>query len=453
VWCERRLLARIHRYTLDRLRAEIQPVTPAEFMRFLFRWHHVEPGHQMRGVDGLGSVMDALDGCELPAVAWEADILPARVDEYEPGLLDRLCMAGRVAWGRFSGPALGGSGLRTSGPLKSSPIAMFKRDSNAAWAALVGERNLAELSEEAAQVREALEKRGASFFDDLVRETGLLATRVERALGELAALGYVTSDSFAGLRALLTPSDRRPALAGRARSHRATGLYGVDTAGRWVLLDVPGTKSVQDDGAASAAKDSTKGSSPGSGPAEAGAAASLKTSGTPRFASVGASWERPEVERFARALLRRYGVVFRRVLDREPLAPPWRNLVMVLRRLEARGEVRGGRFITGFTGEQFALAEAVTVMRAVRKEGPTEQLIVISAADPLNLTGVVTPGERIPAFASTRIGYRAGVPIFVREKGEVRSLVSGDAPPSHEITMAMSKRKIPPALRAYVGRR
>jgi ATP-dependent Lhr-like helicase len=417
-WCERRLLARIHRYTLDRLRAEIQPVTPADFMRFLFRWQRVESGQRARGPEGLAAILEGLDGCELPAVAWEADVLSARVEQYEPSLLDRLCLAGRIAWGRLSPPTGDGSGLRSSGPLRSTPVAIFFRESQSFWGALSQAPDPGALGEEAARVREVLERKGASFFADLVSATGLLPTQVERALGELVALGHVTADAFAGLRALLTPSEKRPSLGEGTRRRRAVSIYGVDTAGRWSLLD-------------------------------RGAAASHEGEAERAVRP----WERPEVERFARALLRRYGVVFRRLLVREPLAPPWRDLVMVYRALEARGEVRGGRFVTSFSGEQFAIPEAVGVLRSVRREQANEEVVVVSAADPLNLTGVVTPGERIPTQASTRIGYRAGVPVFVREKSTVRSLVPGDSPPDPVVARALARPRVSPALRAYVAGR
>jgi ATP-dependent Lhr-like helicase len=415
-WCERRLLARIHRYTLDRLRAEIQPVTPAEYMRFLFRWQRVEPEQRARGPEGLAAVLEGLDGCELPAVAWEADVLGARVGDYEPSLLDRLSLAGRVSWGRLSLPTGDGVGLRSSGPLRSTPISVFMRESQGAWVALARSPDPAVLGEEAGRIRDTLSRKGASFFADLVSASGLLPTQVERALGELVALGHVTADSFSGLRALLTPSEKRPSLSDGSRRRRRPVPYSVDTAGRWSLLDRPQT-----------------------------AAAAAPSAARP--------WERPEVERFARALLRRYGVVFRRVLTREPLAPPWRDLVMVYRSLEARGEVRGGRFVTTFSGEQFALPEAVASLRTVRREEVKDEVLVISAADPLNLTGIVTPGERVPALASSRIGYRGGVPLFVREKGRIRSLVAGAAPPDPSILRQMSRPRVPPSLRVYVAGR
>jgi ATP-dependent Lhr-like helicase len=275
------------------------------------------------------------------------------------------------------------------------------------------------LGEEATRVEEVLTRAGASFFGDLVSESGLLATRVERALGELVALGRVTADSFTGLRALLTPSARRPPLGGASRKRRAVGPYGVASAGRWTLLN-PSKPSGDE--------------SPAGRPLRA--------------------WERPEVERFGRALLRRYGVVNRRLVVRETLAPPWRDLAMFFRGMEARGEVRGGRFVAGLAGEQFALPEAVALLRGVRREGPDSDMVVISAADPLNLTGILTPGERFAAVTSTRIGFRAGVPVLVREAGQVRSLVNGEGPSAGpEAEKALARRRMTPALRSYVGSR
>jgi ATP-dependent Lhr-like helicase len=299
-------------------------------------------------------------------------------------------------------------------------VALFLGESADAWSALATPPDASALGEEAKRVLEVLSRRGASFFRDLAGASGLLPTRVEAALGELAALGHVTSDSFAGLRALLTPSEKRPSLGDGRRRRGVPGPYGVDSAGRWALLAT---------GRASSAD------------------------GSDEREPVGRPWERPEVKRFARALLARYGVVFRRLLLREPLAPPWRDLVMVYRSLEARGEVRGGRFLTGFTGEQFALPEAVASLRAVRREEARDDLIVIGASDPLNLTGVVTPGERVAAVASTRIGYRAGVPVLVRERGEVRSLAPGGPPPDPQSVRELARRRVAPSVRSYVGSR
>jgi ATP-dependent Lhr-like helicase len=400
-WCERRLLARIHRYTLNRLRAEIEPVSAADFMRFLFGWQRVDPEHRVAGLEGLASVISQLEGFELPAAAWESDVLASRCEEYEPMLLDTLCMSGRVAWGRLpAGQRAGGA----AGPIRSTPIALFSRERASAWLAARPAAEEQSLSSYAARVREVLDRRGASFFHELVPATGLLATQVELALAELAGLGMVTSDSFAGLRALITPSSKRKPLAGGQRRHR-TVPFGIESAGRWALLH------------------------DGSDVSEA-----------------------ERVELVARTLLRRYGVVFKRVLAREPAVPPWRELLLVYRRLEARGEIRGGRFVSGMSGEQFALPEAVSQLRAVRRQDHGGRLVAVGGADPLNLAGIITPGDRIPAVARNRILYRNGVPVLALEGGEVSSLAPGDATtPSPEMLQALVRKQLTPALRAHLA--
>ncbi|MGH7535788.1 MAG: Lhr family helicase, partial [Gemmatimonadales bacterium] len=398
-WCDRRLLARIHRYTLNRLRAEIEPVSPADFMRFLFAWQRVDPEHRVAGLEGLAAVIAQLDGFELPAAAWESDIFSARVEEYDPALLDTLSLTGRVAWGRRSGGA-------SSGPIKTSPIALFQREHVPVW--LAGKPPVDQpLSSYAERVHEVLSRRGASFFHELVPLSGLLATQVEQALAELAGLGLVTSDSFAGLRALITPSSKRKPLDGARRRHR-TVPFGIESAGRWALLHGAGAAD---------------GPAPGSGSEELA----------------------------ARTLLRRYGVVFKRLLARETGAPPWRELVLVYRRLEARGEIRGGRFVAGMSGEQFALPEAVGQLRAVRRQEGGGRLVAVGAADPLNLAGIVTPGERIPALARNRILYRDGVPVLALEGGEVRPIPPGDGAPSPEMVQALVRKRLTPALRAHLA--
>jgi len=344
-WCDRRLLARIHRYTLNKLRAEIEPVSAVDFMRFLLHWQHVAGEDQVKGADGLMAVVEQLEGFELAAAAWENDVLPARVGDYEPEQVDRLCLSGRVAWGRLT-PG-------SKAPLRSSPIALMPREHLSQWG--VETDPAIELSSEAKAVREALEKRGASFFHELTSATNLLPSFVERGLAELAGAGIATADSFAGLRALLAPQEKRRGL--------------VETAGRWSLL-----KPVHND----------------------------------------------DVEAIARALLKRYGVVFRSLLERESHLPPWRELVRVYRRLEARGEIRGGRFVAGFGGEQFAAPDAVGRLRAVRKTEKTGELVVLSAADPLNLVGILTPEARVAAIYRSRVLFQDGLAIAAVEGGQLR---------------------------------
>jgi len=394
-WCDRRLLARIHRYTLNRLRAEIEPVSAADFMRFLFAWQRLDPDHRIGGLEGLASVIEQLEGFELPAAAWESDVLASRCEEYDPALLDTLCMMGRVAWARLSG---GTTERRNAGPIRSSPIALFLRAHADQWLAQKNGGEY-ELSSYAAVVRDVLQQRGASFFHELAALAGLLPTQVEQALGELAGLGLVTSDSFAGLRALITPASKRKPLSGARRRHR-TAPHGIESAGRWSLL----------------------GGRPGG-----------------------------QSELIAKAYLRRYGIVFKRLLARETGAPAWRDLLMVYRRLEARGEIRGGRFVSGMSGEQFALPEAVAQLRSIRRLQGGGRLVSVGAADPLNLTGILTPGERIPGLTSNRILYRDGVPVLAKEAGQVKSLTSDEGEPPAELVHALVRKASTPALHRYLG--
>ncbi|HET6779182.1 MAG TPA: hypothetical protein VFH26_09860, partial [Gemmatimonadales bacterium] len=394
-WCDRRLLARIHRYTLNRLRAEIEPASPADFMKFLFAWQRVDANEHAAGLEGLATVIAQLDGFEVPAAAWETEVLPSRVAEYDPALLDTLCMMGRVAWGRAAEQRGSGS----AGPIRSTPVALFLREHLGEWLRESHESE-SQLTSYAGIVKQTLEQRGASFFHELTAMSNLLPTQVEQGLSELAGLGLVTSDSFAGLRALITPSSKRKPLSGATRRYR-TAPVGIETAGRWSLL-----KSLHPD-----------------------------TGST---------------ELFARTLLRRYGVVFKRLLARETGTPPWRELLMVYRRLEARGEIRGGRFVSGMSGEQFALPEAVGQLRAIRRVEGAGQLIALSAADPLNLTGIITPGERVPGITRNRILYRDGVPVAAVEAG-VAKAIGSEEPPPPEMMQALVRKSLSPALRARLA--
>jgi ATP-dependent helicase Lhr and Lhr-like helicase len=413
-WCERRLLARIHRYTLDRLRKEIEPVAAADFLRFLFRWQRVAVGTRAEGPEGLAAVLDLLDGYEVPAGAWESEVLPARLEQYDPLWLDGLCLSGEIAWGRLTAWRSADLGLRNrkSGPIRTTPVALFRRERGAVWRSLAGQPDGVDLplSHAARAVLDVLDQRGASFFGDLVNATGLLRTEVEKGLGELVAWGLVTSDSFAGLRALLVPSDRRRPLGGGAFRRRRGTLapFGVETAGRW---------------------------------ARPGRASPLS--------------EEQVAEAVARQLLRRYGVVFRRMVQRETLLVPWRDVLRVYRRLEARGEIRGGRFVSGFSGEQYALPEAVGSLRAVRREAPGGELVALSGADPLNLVGILTPGDVVPALATNRILYREGIPVAIQE-GEghsVRLLEAATPDEEQQLRTALVRRRVAPMVRAYLGKR
>jgi ATP-dependent helicase Lhr and Lhr-like helicase len=404
-WCDRRLLARIHRYTLNRLRAEIEPVSPADLMRFLFVWQRLGPENRVSGIEGLASLIAQLDGYELPAAAWEPEVLSSRTEEYDPAQLDTLCLMGRVAWGRLTSqrsvPRGERTGSGTAGPIKSSPVALMLREHASEWLA-TRSGNGYELGSYATRIREVLEQRGASFFPELVSHSGLLPTQVEQALGELAGVGLVTSDSFAGLRALITPSSKRKPLRTARRRHR-TAAHGIESAGRWALL--------------------SRATEPNAVP----------------------------VELAARTYLQRYGIVFKRLLARETGAPAWRDLLMFYRRLEARGEIRGGRFVSGMSGEQFALPEAVGQLRSIRRLAGGGQLLSLSGADPLNLTGIITPGERVAGLAANRVLYRDGVPILAREAGRIRWLIHEDGPPSPELVQKLIRKSSTTALRSYLG--
>ena len=340
-WCHRRLLARIHRLTIGRLRREIEPVTTADFVRFLHRWQHMAPGTQLHGADGVLHVIRQLQGFEISAAAWEAEILPSRVAQYNPEFLDQLCLSGEVMWGRLSPhPAFDNNDdgrTHRVRPTRVAPLTLFLRE-DAEWL-LAGPQPAsdASLSHPAREVLAELQHRGASFFPELARATGRLASEVEDALWELVAAGLVTADGFENLRALVDPKRR----AGEGRGRLARPRH---AAGRWALLRRAG------------------------GPAGEISPAS-----------------------FARQLLQRWGVVFRDLATRETLAPPWRDLLVELRRMEARGEIRGGRFAQAFLGEQFALPEALDLLRAVRRAGESGDLPEVPPADPLRLSGVLLP--------------------------------------------------------------
>jgi ATP-dependent Lhr-like helicase len=424
-WCVRRLLSRIHSYTLNRLRKEIEPVSAADFIRFLLDWQSVDPEHQVEGAESLAGIIEQLEGFEAPAASWESEIFPARLVEYEPEWLDSLCLSGRVAWARLTPPKIALDKLRSAGPVKNTPITLVTRKSLPAWnsiSPLPGPDGLS-LSAVGQQVHDHLINNGASFFHDFVEGAGLLKTQVEDGLAELVAFGLVTADSFTGLRALLTPSSKRTA-ASKRRS--GGGIFGMEHAGRWSRI-----RREQPPGAGTSAEAPLRG---------------IRNSQSDRPA-VNAE----HVERIARTLLRRYGVVVRRLLDREGIALPWRELLKVYHRLEARGEIRGGRFVAGSSGEQFALPEAVGMLRNVRRKPKTGQMISISAADPLNLVGIMTPGGRTTSLSSNRILYRDGEPIATLEGGNVNYLVELAPAAQWEAKNALVRRRVPPELRSYLG--
>jgi ATP-dependent helicase Lhr and Lhr-like helicase len=358
-WCERSVLARIHRLTLGRLRREIEPSSAADFIRFLARWQHVAPGTRLHGARGLAEVLGQLEGFHAAAGAWEREILAARVADYERGLLDELCLAGEVAWGRLAVvPSAEEAPRRRNAPTRNAPVTLALREDLPWLLAGIGGEPVP-LGPSAQALVDVLSRRGASFLPDLAQATGRLPAELEQALWELVSAGLVTCDGFSGLRALVDPPSR-------GRIVRRPGFAG----GRWSLLRAPGAASP-----APAAPDDAV------------------------------------AEKLAQGYLRRYGVVFRDLLARESAPPPWRDLLRVYRAQEARGAIRGGRFVSGFTGEQFALPEAVDALRAARR-APREgaERIEVSAADPLNVVGILTPGARVPAVLGNRVAFVDGVP-------------------------------------------
>ncbi|GAA4307314.1 DEAD/DEAH box helicase [Compostibacter hankyongensis] len=407
-WCDRRLLARIHRYTVKKLRSEIRPVSSADFMRFLFSWHQLEQGNQGQGPAALEQAVLKLEGFEAPAAAWEGDIFPARVGDYDHQWLDLLCISGKVAWGRFRPPAPTNGEKKAGGPVRTTPLTFVNRTHLEVWKkdypATPGEITV-QLSPRAIMVWEMLQGQGASFFDDICSHTRLFPSQAEDALAELIGAGLVSSDSFTGLRALLIPDKYKT----NAGTRRNTEVFSMNYAGRWSLLG----ERRQAQGASGAAEDQTA-----------------------------VAW----------ALLRRYGVVFRKLVEKENLAPPWRDMVRIFRTLEARGQIRGGRFVEGVWGEQFALPEVIIELRRHKKEGGSGMLVAVSAADPLNLTGIITPGKRIPAFQGNRILYRDGVPVAVSEAKTVRFLEEPSEGQKWTLQHALIQRPLPPPLRKYLGR-
>jgi ATP-dependent Lhr-like helicase len=408
-WCERRLLARIHRYTVKRLRAEIEPVQARDFLRFLFEWQRVTPDGRMEGPDAVGAVLMQLESFEAPASAWETEILPTRITEYEPAWLDEQCLAGRFIWTRLARRK--SDSERSAAPVRATPIVLLARRNMRVWSSLTGPMDPTILSGKAQVVADYIRTHGASFFDEITDGAGLLPSQAEEALAELVALGIVNSDSFGGLRALLVPADRRrPTTGGRRR--RRIALFGMDAAGRWALVRRQQPPEGEDN----------------------------PTAPTERL-------DEEAIEHVARTLLRRWGVVFWRLLAREAdWLPPWRDLLMCYRRLEARGEIRGGRFVAGFTGEQYAAPEAIGLLRDTRRKPHSQNHVSLSGADPLNLVGILTPGQRLPSLSGNRLLYRDGIPIAVFAGGEVQFLEKLDPKEQWEAQNLLLRRHVPAVL-------
>ncbi|MDP2342818.1 MAG: DEAD/DEAH box helicase [Deltaproteobacteria bacterium] len=382
IW-SRRLVTRVRRRMLERLRQEIDPISTQDFMRFLFQHHCVID--KRRGRDGLRAVLMHLDGQVAPAAAWESEILPARVAGFDFGDLDALCLQGEVLWRCRPGQALRAAGERvktsaTGTLVRQTALCFVDADTAAWWPGPVmgaddgAPSSSSSLSSSAGAVRDVLAARGPSFFRDLQRETRQLPTQLEASLQELIGQGVVVADGFAAVRALVRPAKEKERLR-RAQKNRPTFGAGFDVAGRFSLVPAPTTIT-----------------------------------------------DEQRSEQLARLFLRRHGVVFRRLVERDPVAPPWRDLLLALRRMEVRGEVRGGRFVNGFSGEQFALPEAVSALRAMRRKEKTQERVVLSAADPLNLTGIILPGARIPALVGHRLLFEDGVVVAVFDHNGTRLL-------------------------------
>jgi ATP-dependent helicase Lhr and Lhr-like helicase len=386
-WCERRLLQRIHKRTLHALRKQVEPVTPAVYMRFLLDWQHLGAQRQLTGEQGLLEAIRGLESFEAPAVEWERSIFPQRVSNYDPRWLDALTLTGVVGWGRIS-PHPAFASIESGGPKRiiptgMAPITFFLRE-EALWMDLcLSQRQIAEpiltacFSEVANRLRSRLSERGAMFPGDIARALGAPGEEVRRALWELVAAGMATADGFDSLRVLVDPR-RKQMFATPTRVRPADQTR--NAAGRWSMLC-----------AASPMQET------------AGEAAARREA---------------QVESACRVLLRRYGVVFYDLMERESAMPRWRELLGMFRRLEARGTVRGGRFVSGFGGEQFALPEALESLREVRNKKAELMPVTYAAADPMNLMGIVIPGERESSVPGKTVTYP--VPAAIEDSAESR---------------------------------
>ena len=393
-WCERRLLARIHRYTVKRLRAEIEPVSTRDYLRFLLDWQRVSPAARMQGADAVAAILAQLEGFEAPASGWESDLLPSRINDYDPHWLDEHCRAGRFVWVRQARKT-DRDRVAVAGPIRSTPIALLVRRHVRAWSSLATPYDSAQLTSRPRAVFDFIREHGASFFDDIVDGVRMLPVEVEEALADLVSLGLVNADSFGGLRALLVPSSQRGRSIHRGRRGRLP-LFGMADAGRWAIVQrtAPESTSARVDEAA--------------------------------------------VEQVVRTLLRRWGVIFWKLLAREAeWLPSWRDILMCCRRLEARGEIRGGRFIAGLAGEQYADPAAIGLLREVRRRPSTREYVSVSGADPLNLLGIVTPGARLPSITGNRLLYLDGTPLATYAGNEVTFLADLDPKDQWEARQAL----------------
>ncbi len=384
-WCHRRLLSRIHRLTLDGLRKQIEPVGVATLIRFFARQQGIDASTRRSGANGLFDVIAMLQGIDLSASAWEQQILPARIRQYEPGSLDELCLTGEVGWGRLAPPKqVPDKPRRSSGVTKTAPLSLWLREDLPWLRGFAEPPEDATLTATAKGILELLQLRGAMFASDLLSELQTFPGPLEDALSELVSRGWLTADGFSGLRQLISDRSGGSNGSGQSVPKLVRARRTVAGAGRWSILPRPQPAAERD----------------------------ARTR---------------QIEQWAWQLLRRWGIVFRDLLQRETAAPSWFELLQFYRRMEARGEVRGGRFVTGVAGEQFALPDAVSRLRKLRDEGPKRELLVVSAADPLNLVGILTPHPRVPSIAANRVAYLDGVPVAAKQGGETVYLI--DASP------------------------
>ncbi len=440
-WCERRLLQRIHRYTIDAHRKSIKPVSLQKYTEFLFDRHQLltveeetvtQPATREPALDGqtrLQNTLGLMDGIAAPAASWEADLYPVRVVDYDPSWLDVMCISGKMVWGRYSLPSASqrmtrrknSSAANFSGPIKTTPISIVSRANLDIWKALAraqhSEHDPLPQSELASQIEHDLANNGASFFDQIQDRTGLLKAQLEQGLAELVSNARITSDSFTGLRALLTPNSKKPSNH-RKRGRRA--MFGVEDAGRWSLLET-----------AKAASDSE---------------------------SSKKHWDvlsDTQLERLIGIYLQRWGVLFRALLERELFAPPWRVLLAALRKMELRGTIRGGRFVSGVGGEQFAFPETVDALRKFQsdKRDGKPSYYSISAVDPLNLLNLILPNRKLSRLTKNRVLYENGIPIAVLETDKVSFLKDVEPAAQWNLQQALIKKNFPPRLRSYLGTR
>ena len=400
-WVERHLLARIHRYTIKRLRREIEPVERQDFMRFLFDWQHLSGSTRLSGQEALAQILAQLEGYEAAAGGWESDLLALRVEDYSNTWLDDLCRAGKIVWTRVGAPS-----SAAGGPVRGTPLVLLPRRQLALWHALPAVAGEITVSARAARVLAALRSEGAMFYDELARDARLLGAELETALGELVATGLVNADSYAGLRAMLAPAAKRNTLDKRRRRGLVGAGPAMEEAGRWALVR-------RADGVTIVER-----------PSEILAAGEVAAAPAARKPAVPSRRPRTDpatLEHIAMTLLRRYGVMFWRLLEREASwMPAWRELLPVYHRLEARGEIRGGRFVAGLSGEQFALPEAIPLLRDMRRRPHDGALVCLSGIDPLNLCGTLLPGYKVPALAGNRILFRDGLPVATQAGNKLR---------------------------------